>query len=787
MADPFFLNKPAWVSSNQPQSQSAQPQQLDQEPQQQAAQQPPQLSSVKQPVKVQTVVKQWNRVSFWWLLIGCGVFLILFLAAITAGLYYIATNPQSAQGLGLSPSTTKNLLLIFTIFLFGGLFFGGFGLTAVNGYRLFTKSEGSKAAYFGGLVVGIVGIILSLVAGSRAIARVRALDVSGVGLDTGLPLVGMYQLANAQEVIMTDPQLIKIAPATVIFKLNNPVINQIVRDIQPSTFTLDCGNGMTIPLDSSRSSWSCFYTQKGNFAPLMSIDYVDKQTGAKKKQQYPLGPLVFASAFTITPVATGLLLNTDKTEYIIGNAPAKVSLNAQQIFTDLQLPAIKITWDLENDNVVDRQDTALVNTTFNKPGLSTIVYTLPTLSSYKYVLPLRVSQWDVPVCIVTGKSTSTDWRTYQFSTNFEDTSVAIKEYIYDVINVDTEKVVHEEKRTNQNFSWEFVDAWRYLFRTTFVTDQNKKGSCETDTLQILSSDFDVAYELLYKAPSSSDYVQFQSTGWSYFAKWVYTIDQIPTTLQLHIQKVVPADRLSTLKVFYNWEQVSSIDQSNFPLVIDKWFEGQRSITVQWEGPNGQILKKEIVLQVRQKPISGVIKVVPWYVGTDPFDVTLDASPTSLADPNDEIVYFTWDFWDWEISRNVSRWSVSHTYRFDKVRQAGDYLPKVTVKTRKWLTSTFSTDQPISVKRPERKVTINLESHPAQVATVGDVVKMSLETSWPIRQIARDFGDGNTQECEDRSCVEMSKVYDTPGVYVVKVTIKYDDYPTIDQSVTLQVR
>jgi PKD repeat protein len=33
------------------------------------------------------------------------------------------------------------------------------------------------------------------------------------------------------------------------------------------------------------------------------------------------------------------------------------------------------------------------------------------------------------------------------------------------------------------------------------------------------------------------------------------------------------------------------------------------------------------------------------VGDEPLEVVLDASFTELNDPNDEIIYFTWDFGD----------------------------------------------------------------------------------------------------------------------------------------------
>jgi len=47
---------------------------------------------------------------------------------------------------------------------------------------------------------------------------------------------------------------------------------------------------------------------------------------------------------------------------------------------------------------------------------------------------------------------------------------------------------------------------------------------------------------------------------------------------------------------------------------------------------------------------------------------LDASTTTLNDPGDEIVYFTWDFGDGEIKKNISQAVIQHVYNYDQTKE-----------------------------------------------------------------------------------------------------------------------
>ena len=61
----------------------------------------------------------------------------------------------------------------------------------------------------------------------------------------------------------------------------------------------------------------------------------------------------------------------------------------------------------------------------------------------------------------------------------------------------------------------------------------------------------------------------------------------------------------------------------------------------------------------------------------------------------------------------------------------------------------SPETDITVKRSLEKLNISIDSHPAQVAQVGDRVSMSIEFNGLPTEIRRDFGDGKTMTCNTR--------------------------------------
>jgi PKD repeat protein len=190
--------------------------------------------------------------------------------------------------------------------------------------------------------------------------------------------------------------------------------------------------------------------------------------------------------------------------------------------------------------------------------------------------------------------------------------------------------------------------------------------------------------------------------------------------------------------------------------------------------------------VERPDIVGNLTLTP-DTGYEPLKVVLDASKTTLNIPDDEIIYFSWDFGDGERKEKLTNGVISHVYRFDGEHSNGEYVPKVTVQTRKGLTATFSAIQSILVKRQLIQMAISSSSHPTQVAKVGDIVKFSAEFNGLPDTMIWNFGDGSDPvQCKGRMCVETSHMYALPGSYVVNVVLEFEDMQTVETAIEMKI-
>lgn len=140
---------------------------------------------------------------------------------------------------------------------------------------------------------------------------------------------------------------------------------------------------------------------------------------------------------------------------------------------------------------------------------------------------------------------------------------------------------------------------------------------------------------------------------------------------------------------------------------------------------GTKTEETIGVRIKRDDIIGKLIVTPDTVGIDPFTVKFDASTTKLNDPTDEIVYFSRDFGDGVVKKNLSESIVTHTYRYDTSKENGEYMPALTLKTKKGRQISISPENSIIVKRANQSLLIRIDSHPAQIATIGDRVSFSL--------------------------------------------------------------
>jgi hypothetical protein len=148
----------------------------------------------------------------------------------------------------------------------------------------------------------------------------------------------------------------------------------------------------------------------------------------------------------------------------------------------------------------------------------------------------------------------------------------------------------------------------------------------------------------YKAPTSPKFQALSSSGANNIIDSNVTIAELPTVLQLSLDQIIPNNPRATKNVFIDGIAILSTDNKLFETTISNPDDHEIKIVVEDKSTQA---KSEKIINVKTKRdnIIGRLIVRPDSVGTDPFTVTLDVSTTTLNDPTDQIVYFTWDFGD----------------------------------------------------------------------------------------------------------------------------------------------
>lgn len=86
---------------------------------------------------------------------------------------------------------------------------------------------------------------------------------------------------------------------------------------------------------------------------------------------------------------------------------------------------------------------------------------------------------------------------------------------------------------------------------------------------------------------------------------------------------------------------------------------------------------------------------------------------------------------------------------------------------------------IIVKKAVDEVMIRVDSHPTQIAKIGDTVLFALDISGLPEKIVWDFGDENTLEFPGRQGVSASHVFVENKEYSIKAIVTYENQPSIE--------
>lgn len=715
---------------------------------------------------------------------------MIVVGGLTIIFYNLIRNPNQLTNLGIDPATTKTLLQTFAVIFFGLLVFLGIGILITNLYRLITVKNKSKIWYGLKAVGGFFLFIFGITLGAQVVTMVRDIAVENI-LDSNKLIMPYIQLKTWPEYTRTDPTLKLIAPAQMRYTLNTNYFNaQILPEIGQANITkmlLDCGNDQELNLNftTRQFEWSCMYFTKGEFPLELTINYINIPTWEQLEKQISAGSIVMDAEIAISSNNGEPTFNDTMTEMSVGKVPSKVTFDASSLFRDLQLADYKVLWDFDNDGSWDKQNEASVTYVYKESQLYNIDVRFPLLNDYIYTFPLRVEQSDVPVCeILVQQQKEAE---YDFQTEFLDDNVSVSAYQFDIMDIaDDGKIIDTIKSSDPDFSYQFPGKGTYAIQTSFITNDGKQGQCESDDIQVGATDFEIFYDLNYKSPWSPQFQKVLASGDVMFVNWEVLIKEIPTILQIVINQIIPSTTTMTTKVLFDDKTVLSTSNKIFEVTLDDSLDHIITIVVE-DAVRGTRTEEVLVTKINREDIIGKLIVSPDTVGTDPFTVKFDASTTQVNDPTDEIVYFTRDFGDGVIKKNLSESVVTHTYTYDTVNENGEYTPVLTIQTKKGRQISISPDTNILVKRATQTLTIHINSHPAQLAGIGDRVSFSLDIDGLPAEIHRDFGNGKTLDCQGRECVQTTQIYDTAGTYTIKAEVVFASQPTIEWSIVLKVQ
>lgn len=737
---------------------------------------------------VKPAIKKWSNVSMKWFLIGCSIFLLFIIWGWSLFMYYLINNPDQLANMWLDRLTTKKLLQAFSWVFFWLLFLLWFGMTIVNSYRTITVKNKPKLWYALGILLWLVVFIASIWFGYSVITKISAIQVDE-NISNNQFVVPYMNFKWIAKDWISDPTVKFIAPSNVSYyfnaKLFNSQIYPTLGQVNLNEVTLDCGNWQKIPLNIKNWTfdWSCIYFKKGTYPLKLEVYYSNIQTNENLQNTFDAWSANFESEISIKPHSQAITYNDAKTEMIMWKAPSKVTFDASSIFKDFGLTDYKILWDANDDGKPDKQDSTTFTYTYKEAKLHYINIRFPDLNNYTYTFPIRVEQSDVPICEISW--TIIQWTEYDLSANFLDNSTSITDYSYSILDRNL-KVIDTQKSADGKLKYTFPGKWTYSARLLFLTNEWKKGECESDDIQVLASEYDVLYDIFYKSPQLPEFKKIQSDSWISLSWNSIIVSELPVVLQLNINKITPDSNVLERKLVVDGKTILSSNDKKFEFTVDENKDYNLILSVE---DQKRWTKSEIPLKVlvRRQDIIWKMMVKPSNVGQDPFSVTLDASTTVLNDPKDEIVFFTRDFDDWEIQKNLSQWIVNHIYRYNTEKEIWDFNPKVTIKTKKQREITIWLTDPIIVKKTTDKIVITSDTHPSQVAKIWDNIALSLQIDWLPTSITWDFGDSKTFECKNRECVQMDHVFGEAWFFIIKATVKYDGKPDVSWTLKFKVQ
>ena len=783
-----------------------------------------------------TEVKKWSRnnFSFKKLAIWCGVVLLLILTGFWVTLTSLIKNPDALSWIWVDASIAKIILQTFSALLLWSIIILMLWVVIANIYRLITVKNQSKKKYIWWLIWGLLWAIFSWLVMVLIFSWIWKIvtEVKNEKYDLVQPYL-VWRVKDwdkfthpydndSLDWIWNDYPL--IAPSEMEFALRWNELDRLMNEIDVNyeivSVTLSCGNKDDTVLELAKIEkdgkmlyktnkngllefdWTCLYSEKWEYTYSVNVTYDNKVYHQIKTEKIPWKSLNFGSDITLYKTSTTssssnsitTKLSSSNWEFILWKAPAKISTDSTQVFRDFSLQSYKVEWDMDWDFESDRVDQVTFDYSYNIPKIYYVTYKFPELSdNTRYRFPVRVEPSDVPVCIITAENFK--WTTkYHITSDFIDPSDATKidSYNYTIRNVKSRSDHEIMKDQPQEINYTFPEQWTYIVVLDYVTVDWKQWRCESEPIQMEKEKFDVQYSILSFNDETWKFKELCDSK-STSNKWCTEIDldTVPHTYQLQIKSVSPYS--NTLKKVVSLNGTSLLNENDsytfdipnewvYELKIttsdtDRWMDEEEFIITFTAKKPDIVGNMTITLADTREPVTE---------GFEPLTVILDVSKTEINVPWDEIVYFSWDFGDWDIKNNQQNAVVAHTYNYDYKKENWIFQPKVTIHTLQQRTKEIS--WPIlNIKKWLISVEISPTSHPSRQAPVWSDVTFSAEFDWLPEKMIWDFGDGTEPiECWWRNCTDITHTFEKQWLFSINLSLEFDAVQQVDRTIEFKV-
>lgn len=765
-------------------------------------------STIPQQIQAPIIKKsptKWRKLSPVTLAIGCSIFFILFVWLVLAAWYAGVKNPKALDWL-MSPAQAKNLLMTVAWAFFWILFLVSFWFLGLNGYRLSKAKNTPKLKFIVGIFISFIALSISMGVGAVVISRIQKIDAEIV-YSTDL-VISKVAVATKDKTIFEEiakEWIITVAPIEVHFVASNnlePVLRTRLWVNDAISYKLSCGNAenrwksqeVAVELWTQNNSSNvglvfpepCFYTKKGEYTLTLLYTYFDKARQQNKEESLAVWTVTVDAEIILKNDWVTLKTNDKQTELLAWDSPARIVFDAKELFTDLGLTENNIIWNFNwKDDDVQKENKSFFSHTFVEWKLHRIYYRLPgsAFPLYYYSFPVRTLQSDVPVCII-NTSRNNDG-SYTFTAEWPNWSADIENRRFEIYNLSQERAIQTSPTQSNTFSYTFKDNEQYQINLLYSTIEKKKGLCSSDIINETSEVYAITASLGWKAPEWTSFMPFTASGAMSLKDSTIIATQSPFDIQIKLDNITPMlPRWSLVTIELDGKKMEATQANTF------------SERVYWTAPQSIKLfiddnKWNTITKTRN--ITFNIDNLIWTLradkvtGTDPLNVSFDASAIRATQPDDEIIYYTWDFGDWDVKKNVSQSKLSHLYIFDTTKNSWTYNPSVTIQTKKGYSKSFTLTTPISVTRRSTQATIVSNSHPTQIAKVSETIDMTVQADGFITAISRDFGDWNTKtQCEGRSCASVKHTFTTPWTYTVRATVEFKWLPSVSNTLRIKV-